>query len=57
MIYEIVLSKIFLPWEDVKVKFNLGDGEEEVWINITCKIADQWCNLLEADEDTAYPGH
>ena len=47
----------FLPWEEAKLKFNLDDGEEEVWIDIICKIVDQWCNLLEADEDTAYPGH
>ena len=43
--------------DEAKVKFNLEDGEEEVWIDITCKIADQWCNLLETDEDTTFPGH
>ena len=24
---------------------------------VICKIADQWCSLVEADEDTTYPGH
>ena len=47
----------FLPWEEAKGKFNLDEGEEETWVDITCKIADQWCNLLESDEDTAFPGH
>ena len=47
----------FLPWEETKGKFNLDEGDEETWVDITCKIADQWCNLLESDEDTVFPGH
>ena len=50
-------KQVFLPWNEAKVKFNLENGEEEVWIDITCKIADQWCNLLETYEDTTFPGH
>ena len=57
MTFGIVLHKIFLLWEEAKGKFNLDKSEEEVWVDITCKIADQWCNLLEFEEDTAIPGH
>ena len=35
----------------------MDESEEEVWMDITCKIADQWCNLLESDEDIAFTGH
>ena len=26
-------------------------------MDIICKIADQWCNFLETDEDATYLGH
>ena len=45
----------FLPWEEAKDKFNLDESEEEMWMDITCKIADQWCNFLNPKKIPHFP--
>ena len=45
----------FYTWEDAQAKYRLGNSEKDDWAELTNKVGEQWRNLLEADEDTAYP--
>ena len=46
----------FYTWEDAQAKYRLGNSEKDDWAELTNKVGEQWRNLLEDDEDTAYPG-
>ena len=46
----------FHPWESAQEKFRLQTSDREDWVEMTNMISEQWRNLLEDNEDTAYPG-
>ena len=46
----------FHTWERAQQKFRLTNTDQGDWDEVTNKISEQWCNLLEGDEDIAYPG-
>ena len=49
-------SQDFLTWEGAQDKFKLENMDREEWVDMIDKIGGKWRNLLEKDEDTAYPG-
>ena len=46
----------FLTWEQAQSKFHLPSMENEEWLEVIDKVSGQWRQLLESEEDPAYPG-
>jgi hypothetical protein len=46
----------FLTWEQTQSKFHLSSMEEGEWLEVIDNVSGQWRQLLETEEDPAYPG-